>query len=110
MGTLWQDLRYAARLLIKSPGFTFIAVLSLALGIGATTAIFSLMDKVLLRTLPVESPDRLVTVASRSARGFLNTSYSYPFYKDLRDRNQVFSGLIAFGGVSLHLSDGTDSE
>ncbi len=97
-----QDLRYALRQLAKSPGFAAVAVVTLALGIGANTAIFSLLDQALLRNLPVKDADRLVVLQSfgsfsghTSSRADDNFSFSYPMYRDLRDRNSVFSGLIA---------------
>src|SRR5271154_3820967 len=102
MGNFVQDLRYGLRTLGKNPGFTVIAVLTLALGIGANTAIFSLTDQVLLRRLPVEHPKELVILRSPGPSPGRNwndgpggTSFSYPAYKDLRDRNQVLSGLLA---------------
>jgi predicted permease len=82
---LAQDLRYALRQLARNPGFASIAVLSLALGIGANTAIFGLIDHVMLRLLPVKNPDELTVIRGR---------YSYPRFKVLRDRNNVFASLI----------------
>lgn len=102
METLLQDVRYAWRQLLKSPGFTAIAVITLALGIGANTAIFGLLDQALLRSLPVKEPERLVLLKYQgSNRGHIRARdedafyFSYPLYRDLRDRNAVFSGLIA---------------
>ena len=87
------DFRYAMRALRKTPGFTFVAILSLALGIGANTAIFTLIQDLLLRWLPVKDPQQLVNLSSnrRSYPGL----YCYDTYTSLRDRNTVFSGLIA---------------
>jgi putative ABC transport system permease protein len=97
-----QDFRYALRQLGKAPGFAAVAIVTLALGIGANTAIFSLLDQALLRTLPVKETDRLVVLQSvgsfngnTSSRTDENFYFSYPMYRDLRDRNSVFSGLIA---------------
>ena len=84
-----KDFVYACRLFTKSPGFTLAAVLSLALGIGANTAIFSLVDAVLLRQLPVHEPRQLVEVGRSGGR-----TLSYPMYEALRDRNEVFSGIL----------------
>jgi predicted permease len=102
MGNFLQDLKYALRTLGKNPGFTLVAVTTLALGIGANTAIFSLTDQVLLRMLPVEHPTELVILRSPGPSPGRNwndgpggTSFSYPAYKDLRDQNQIFSGLLA---------------
>lgn len=109
MDTLLQDLRYALRLLLKNPGFTAVAVLSLALGIGANTAIFSLVNAVLLRPLPVEKPDEMVMVLTGRAEG-MNFNFSYPLYTDFRDQNNVFSGLMAHSAISVSLSDGRQTE
>ncbi len=106
---LWQDLRYGARMLIKTPGFTAVAVLSLALGIGANTAIFSLADKVLFKKLPVEESDRLVTVSATSSRG-LGTVFSYPDFADYRANNQVFDGLVCYAQRALTLTEGGQAE
>jgi predicted permease len=111
MSTLLQDLRYGARLLLKTPGFTLVAALSLALGIGANTTIFTLINAVLLTPLPVEDPSQLVSVWTtdernqNSALGFLQLSPMN--YKDLRDKNEVFSGLAAHSGLPLNITGGT---
>ena len=91
---LGQDLRYAIRMLRKSPGFTAVVVLSLALGIGANTAIFSLIDALLLRTLPVRNPQQLVVLRPMNKRGE-EVGFSYPLFVQVRDRGQVFSGILA---------------
>jgi predicted permease len=109
LADLWQDLRYGARILLKTPGFTAVAVLSLALGIGANTAIFSLADKVLFKKLPVEEPDRLVTVSATSSRG-LGTVFSYPDFADYRVNNQVFDGLVCHAQRALTLTEGGQAE
>jgi predicted permease len=98
-----QDLRYAIRQLRKSPAFAIVAILTLALGIGANTAIFTLLDQALLRQLPVSHPEQLVLlhyVGSNKGRissygGDSHNYFSYPMYRDLRDKNQVFDGMLA---------------
>jgi macrolide transport system ATP-binding/permease protein len=99
-----QDTRYGLRRLIKSPGFTVIAILSLALGLGANTAIFSLFNMAALRPLPVENPEQLVALQN-AARGKASIFFSYPNYRDFRDRSaDVFDGLIAYRFAPLSLS------
>src|SRR5215208_7059420 len=98
MNAFMQDVRYALRTLVKTPAFTIIVVLTLALGIGANAAIFSLTDQVLLRLLPVRSPEQLVVLDGPGAfrgRTFNNGTFSYPMYRDIRDRNTMFDGVIA---------------
>src|SRR5918999_1509567 len=107
---LMKDLRYGLRRLAQSPGFTSVAVLSLALGIGANTAIFSLVNTALLRPLPVERPEQIVSLANAAgARGF--PAFSYPNYKDFRDRSaEVFDGLYAYRFAPLSVSHEGASE
>jgi hypothetical protein len=93
-----SDFRYALRTLLKAPAFTIVVILTLALGIGANTAIFSLTDQVLLRMLPVRSPEQLVVLDGPGAfrgRTFNNGTFSFPMYRDIRDQNTVFDGVIA---------------
>ena len=97
MGNLVQDLRYAFRTLRKAPLFTSIAVLSLALGIGANTAIFTLVNQLILQLLPVRDPEQLVMLTARGQHYGSNTAnnaISYPMYQDFRDKNQVFQGML----------------
>src|SRR5271168_4715974 len=113
MGTLLQDLRYAARTFRKSPVFVVVAILSLALGIGANTAIFTLVDQILLRLLPVKDPQQLVLLWGRGNHyGSNNGMYkiSYPMYEDFRDHNQVFSGMFCRWGNSFSISSDGKTE
>jgi predicted permease len=107
MGNLVQDLRYAIRTFRKSPVFVIVAVLSLAFSIGANTAIFTLVDQVLLRLLPVKDPQQLVLLWGRGPHyGSNNGRYklSYPMYEDFRDHNQVFSGMFCRWETSMSVS------
>jgi predicted permease len=99
---MFQDLRYGARMLLKQPGFTLVAVLSLALGIGANTAIFSLLDVVLLKSLPVQEPERLVLFGKGESVGLTDSFpggsrdlFSYPFYRQVQQRKESFSEVGA---------------
>src|SRR5437879_5260572 len=112
---LLDDLRYSLRNFRRSPVFTIVAVLSLGLGIGANTAIFGLLDQVILRLLPVKHPEQLVRLyASRGAfSGSTRCNsdcLSYPTYRDLRDHNQVFSGMLARWPLALSFSEGDRTE
>ena len=93
-----RDLRFVIRSLWKSPVFTVVAILSLSLGVGANTAIFTLVDQVLLRSLPVQNPEEIVMIATRGAHPGNNrgsNALSYPMFKDYREKNEVFSGVMA---------------
>jgi len=101
-----QDLRFGVRMLLKQPGFTLIAVLTLALGIGGNTAIFSLLDVVLLKSLPVEEPNKLVLFGRGEDIGYTDAFpnknwdlFSYPFYEEVRQRNEVFSEVAALMSI-----------
>lgn len=98
-----KDVRYAVRGLLKRPGFVAVAVITLALGIGANTAIFTLVNMVLLKSLPVDQPQQIVSVALRG-KGDAMSAFSFPNYRDFRDRNDVLSGLLVYRFVPLSLS------
>src|ERR1043165_1912650 len=106
------DIRYALRMLAKNPAFACVVVLTLALGIGANAAIFSLLDQVLLQSLPVTKPDQLVVLSAYDPKDGpgMDSSFSYAMYQDLRDRNSVFSGVIARGGTQMNVSYGDQTE
>ncbi len=101
--TISRDLRYGTRRLLKSPGLTIIAILSLALGIGANTAIFSLINTAALRPLPIKNPEQLVSLTNKSEEVHFPV-FSYPNFTDFRDRNNVFDGLFAYRFAPLSMS------
>src|SRR5262245_14015246 len=110
MQTFWQDIRFGFRVLLKSPAFSLVAILSLALGIGANTAVFSIINTSLLKPLPVEEPKQLVSLFTTDAKNPGNLPTSHLNYVDYRDQNQVFSGLLAFTGAGLTLTKGEATE
>ncbi len=107
---MFQDLRFGVRMLLKHKGFTLIAILTLALGIGANTAIFSLINKNLLRPLPAPEPERLVALNNTVGKTRSFPLFSYPNYKDLRDRNEALSGLLAYTMAPVSLRHAGASE
>jgi putative ABC transport system permease protein len=115
MGTLLKDIRYAARVLLKSPGFTAVAVLTLALGVGANTAIFQLIDAVRLSALPVKDPRGLVGVQladTKGERGNFSSDYpavTNPIWEQIRERQQSFSGVFAWGEDDFNLAQGGEA-
>jgi putative ABC transport system permease protein len=100
---LWQDVRFGVRMLAKNPGFTAVAVLTLALGIGANTAVFTMVDAVALRPLPASSPDRLVRLYVKSPQG-VDPDFSYPDYEDIRQQVRSLSGVAAYYRSSRFLN------
>ena len=110
MANLWQNLRYTFRALRKNPGFTTVAILSLALGIGANTAIFTLINALLLRDVPVRQPERLVEVSPVLLERKI--TFSYPMYREIERQQRVFSAVIGWSSgdiVSVEVN-GTLSE
>jgi putative ABC transport system permease protein len=111
METLFQDVRYGFRILLKRPGFTLMAVLALALGIGANSAIFSVVNSLLLRPLPLTDPDKLVQIWGVSTKlGRANIPASYPDFADWRDQNQVFEQTVAYTDWSFNLTGTNEPE
>ena len=115
MGTILNDVRFAVRLLTRSPVLTFVAAMSLGLGIGANTTIFTLINEVFLRPLPLREPSRLVSVFTADERnrqqafgGFMPTSRLN--FEDYKQRNEVFEGLVAYGFTAVSLSGGGEPE
>jgi putative ABC transport system permease protein len=111
MQTLWQDLRYGFHMLWKSPGFTLVALLALALGIGANTFIFSVVNALLLRPLPFPDSDRITSILAKDPdTGMLYSAYSLPNFEDIRDRNQVFEQVVALNMSTEFLRSGDEPE
>jgi putative ABC transport system permease protein len=109
MQKMWQDLRYGARMLLKNPGITFVVILALALGIGANTAIFSVVDTVLLRPLPYPESDRLVSL-NETSKAMDEISISYPNFTDWRNQNNVFEKIGVFNRGSYNLTGSGEAE
>jgi predicted permease len=113
MGTLWQDVRYGFRMLVKSPGFTALAVVTLALGIGANTAIFGVIDAMLLRPLPVPHSEQLVNVYTEMSQKVLfikDIPLSYPQYQDVEKQSRSFSSLLGYRAIPVALERGDSSQ
>jgi hypothetical protein len=109
--TLLQDIRYGLRMLRQKPTFTLVAVLTLALGVGANTSIFSIVNAVLLRSLPYSDPDRLVRITfNNPGVGLRDVPFSVPELDDLRTRSGVFEGVSAVGGGSVNLTGASQPE
>src|SRR4026207_1708868 len=107
--TLWQDVRFGARMLLKSPGITIIVIIALALGIGANTAIFSVVNTVLLRPLPYEESDRLVFL-NEASPVLDEMSISYPNFTDWRNQTQTFEKIGVYNRASYNLTGAGEAE
>src|SRR5436309_7164772 len=111
MALIAQELRYALRQLRKSPGFTLVSILTLALGIGANTAIFTVVNAALLKSLPYHDPSRLVNLGeTRTAGTFAKMPFSYPDYADFRTRNKSFADVGAYSSNDAIYSSSEGSE
>ncbi|MFY9574025.1 MAG: ABC transporter permease [Blastocatellia bacterium] len=108
METIWRDLRYAVRTFIKAPGFMLIAVLSIALGIAANTSIFTLVNAVLFKPMPVPHPEQLVALYTTEPNSMYPGEFSYPDYRDYRDHNEVFSELFVHYGTPVSMKNSGD--
>jgi len=106
MRTLWQDIRYGFKLLAKNPGFTAVAIFSLALGIGLNSTIFCLVDRIILQPLPVAHPGELALIKIRTEKGGLSTSLPYPEYIELRNQCKSLSGIVGTQRHGAVLSGG----
>jgi predicted permease len=104
MQTLWQDLRYGTRMMMKAPGFTIVAVLSIALGIAVNTSVFTIVNGMLLKPMPVRNPERLVALYTTEPNSIYPSSFSYPDYLDYRDHNQVFKELFIHYTTQLSMA------
>ena len=102
--SLLQDLRYAIRLLVKDKWFTLVAATALALGIGVNNTVFTFVNAVLIRGLPFDDPDRIMSLGTRDARG-RDRGVSYLEFQDWRDGTKAFTGLAAFSGQTMNVSD-----
>ena len=110
MGLVASDLRFALRQLLKSPGFSLVAILTLALGIGANTAIFSVLDHLLVRPLPVSAPHQLVLLGQPMRNGTIEYEFNYPLFRDYQRHNEVFSQLSATASQTVGLGTGGATE
>ena len=113
MDGLVKDVRFALRMLAKNPGFSLLVVITLGLGIGANTAIFTLLDQVLLRLLPVTRAEELVLLdgtGENMGAFFADQAFSYPMYRDFRDKNDIFAGVLARYPVPLSLEHKGETE
>ena len=108
---MWQDLRYAVRTLLKNPGFTLVVLITLGLGIGANSAIFSIVNAVLLRPLPYKDPSRLVMIWNKYPKmGLLQAGVSAPDYLDRRNLAHTFESVAAYSDANLNLTGGDEPE
>ncbi|HEY9231110.1 MAG TPA: ABC transporter permease, partial [Blastocatellia bacterium] len=103
MNTIWHDLRYSLRMLRQRPGFTFVAIVTLALGIGVNTALFTVFEAFALKPLPLKNPESIVRLSGRNRDGATQPLFSYAEYLDYRDRNHVMAGLAAWNKVAVTL-------
>ena len=101
MTTIWQDIKYAFRTLLKNPGFMVVAVIILALGIGINTTAFSVINAVLFRPLPVKQPDRLFSLSINTREQVYDDTFSYPDLEFLRENTDVFDGILTFLKIPL---------
>src|SRR5262249_23838186 len=110
MGAFWQDLRFGLRMLLKNPGFTLVAVITLALGIAPNTAIFSFVNSLFLSPLAVTNPEQVARLYAEDSRGRKFDVFSYPNYADLRDRSLTLQALAAHSFVAASVGLGAGAE